>query len=588
MKINPQKLVFVIPEFNSKKHHEPQQQWHLFLNQLKKNPHYSISILTPLQSIKLNLKPDHIYIVANYLSALIYTLLLLPPSIPKTIYLNRNRLSPPYPFSLYYFLSTLNLHPFYRLLTKTHHLSQLVFPDQASLNQFKPQSLSISTRLLPTPLKPIKFNSQAKPIFLKKPHQKWLIYSGTALKGRGLPLLIKTFKSLQKTHPRLKLILLLLPASDTKIILNQLQTLPNHSYHYHLGRLSNNQYFSTLKQADIFIGPYSFYHQIVNRPATVIEAMALNLPVIISSLITDPIFKPNSNCLKFTNLSQSSLTKQIQVLLSHPQLRKKLTTQAQKTVKDQANFSTIYQNHFLPLIQTSSSTQEFFDHWAKDYGSWFNQSLATKHTNQLEKTILTSILKDITPSLSIAEFGIGRARLAKHLISQLHPKTYLGLDISPKMLTQTNQLKLKSLKTILLTPSTRLPKNLNAVLSFRQIKYHPRYSQQLKQMASMLKPNGLLIIEIPSSFSVSFFGQLLSSQKHLTRLINPFKLSRQLKSLGFSHIKLIPLRFLPDNLYVSANSKASLNLLIKTESILSRLLSPIFAKSLIITAKKNP
>jgi glycosyltransferase involved in cell wall biosynthesis len=596
MKINPQKLIFVIPEFNFKKHHEPQQQFHLFLNQLKKNPHYSISILTPLQSINLKAKPDHIYIVANYLSALIY-LLLLPRNIPKTIYLAKLRLSfkhylqtlPQLNLSYlkpFYLLSTLNLKPVYSLLAKTHQLTRFVFPHSTSLNQALPSlPSSIPTSTLPPPLKSIT-KPTSPPLWPKKPQEKWLTCSGTALLGRGLPLLISTFKTLHQQNPNLKLILLLLNAPDSQTIINQLKTLPKNSYHYHLGRLKPNQYFSTLTQADIYLAPFNFYYAIADRPATLIEAMSLNLPVITSTLATDPIFKHNFNCLKFKAHNSRSLQQQINRLLTQPGLKKQLTTNAQATINQQANFTTIYQNHFLPFIQSSSPTKEFFDHWAKDYGSWFNQSLATKHIDKMEKTTLTNILKTITPPLSIAEFGIGTARLAKHLINQLHPKTYLGLDISPEMLNQTNQLKLKNLKTILLTPSTRLPKNLNAILSFRQIKYHPRYYQQLKQMTAMLKQNGRLIIEIPSCFSVSFFGQLLSSQKHLTRLINPFKLSRQLKSLGFSQIKLIPLRFLPDNLYVSASSPASFQALTILESILKKLLPPVFAKSLIITAKK--
>jgi glycosyltransferase involved in cell wall biosynthesis/SAM-dependent methyltransferase len=576
----PISLAFIIPKFYSQRYHEPQQQWHLFLNRLKKNPHYSISALGPLEWLKQKNRPDHIYIVANYLSALVYTLL-LPPSIPKTIYLNRNRLDSPQPFNLYSFLSSLNLHPFYYLLSQTHHLTRLVFPDSASLKQFKPGSLPVSTQLLPSPLKPIKLNSRTPPLFPKKPKEKWLVCAGTALVGRGLPLLINTFKSLQLKYPHLKLILLLLPASDSQIILKQLKTLPQQSYYYHLGRLSPSKYFATLKQADIFIGPYSAYQQIVNRPATIIEAMALNIPVIISSLITDPSSKHNYNCLKFRNRNSVSLAQQIQRLLANSQLRKKITTQARKTIKKQANFSTIYQKYFLPLLNPPITT--YFDRRAATYGSWFKQSQGTKYVNKLEKQTILKLLP--ASPVSLAEYGVGRGRLAKFLI-QHHPITaYYGLDISPQMLQSLKKLLLPNLHPVLLPQSPKNPVDL--ILSFRQIKYNPHYSAQLEQMAKLLKPRGRVIIEFPSLFSLAFFGQALSSQKGLTHLINPFKLSHQLKKLGLGRAKLIPLRFLPDNLYLAANSPGFLNLIIKLENTLSHVLPPIFAKSLIITANKS-
>jgi len=590
MKNSSTQLVFVIPKFQSKKHHEPQQQWHLFLNQLKKNPHYSISILSPLQAIKLKTKPDHIYIVANYLSALIY-ILLLPPSIPKTLYLAKAKLSFTHLITTlqsvsllyltpFYLLSTLNLKPIYQLLATTHRLTRLVFPDPQTSNQF--QSLPhLPKHLLPPPLKPIKTKPKTKPIFFKKPQEIWLTYSGSAQLGRGLILLINTFKSLHQANPKLKLILLLLDGQHRHIIEKHLKTLPQNSYHYHLGRLKPAQYFSTLKQTNIYITPFSFYYSFTARPATLIEAMHLNLPIITSDLVTDPIFKHQHNCLKFKAQNQSSLTQQLQTLLSKPQLQKQISTQAKQTLINHTNLSTIYQNHFLPLL--SSHITDHFDLSAKTYGSWFTRSLGAKHVNTLEKHALLNLIPNSL--LTLAEYGIGRGRLARHLIKHRPIKTYYGLDISPKMLKYLKRLHLSPLKPLLLPQLP--PKPVDLILSFRQIKYNHPYLPQLKQMTKLLKPNGQLIIELPGSFSVAFFGQLLSSKKHLTNLINPLKLSRQLKKLKFSNIKLIPLRFLPDNLYLATNSKPKLNLLIKIEAVLAKLLPPIFAKSLIIKAQKT-
>lgn len=233
--------------------------------------------------------------------------------------------------------------------------------------------------------------------------------------------------------------------------------------------------------------------------------------------------------------------------------------------------------------KNKSSLQKDFDKRASNYGAWFKKSLGTKHVDRVEKEAVLKILKSLGgQKIKIAELGIGKGRLAKYLLKNMTVEKYFGIDISPKM-TQGLR-KMKKMKIIIADASkAKFKEKVDVVLSIRQIKYNQRFLKQLTNSRRQLKSKGLLVIEFPSLFSVSFLRGLFLKNRAV--LFNPFKLKKQLKRLGFKNISMDALQFLPDNIYEVVNNSFNLKLLRTLKNLLKKTLPCLLGKSIILTAR---
>ncbi|OGV91420.1 hypothetical protein A2783_02645 [Microgenomates group bacterium RIFCSPHIGHO2_01_FULL_45_11] len=237
-------------------------------------------------------------------------------------------------------------------------------------------------------------------------------------------------------------------------------------------------------------------------------------------------------------------------------------------------------------IKKQLSVAEYFDRRAPTYGSWFKQSLGNRTVDNLEKEAVLRLL--MPPSgkkkLTILEIGVGRGRIARYLLNNLPIESYMGVDISRRMIRTLKKEKIKGLKLIWYK-GERLPlkRRMDSVISIRQIKYNQNLANQLLLMKKNLIKNGILIIEFPSCYSVSGIRNLFIKSSGV--LVDPFRLKKAVKELGFTAIIMEPLRYLPDNVYALTNGKTMLTVVLILEKWLRKILPYWLAKSILLKAR---
>lgn len=304
---------------------------------------------------------DEIYIIGSYFSVPFYVFL-CRRSISKKVYVLRNRISlnqywavfkkyPLFCLHPFYLFSMLSLGWLYQLITKFWHISCFIFPNQTSLKEFvNDTGIKSKCFLLPSPLPKISLLNNVRSSWQKKKGEKWLIYTGRASLFRGLEVLTQAFKKMHQQDKNLKLICLFLKERQKNIVNQMFKKLAKKSYLVNIGRMSNNDYYRLFRQADVFIGPYCFAYGIPGRPTTLLEAMALKVPLVISKIVNDNYFKDGQNCLKFNNLNIEDLKRKVRRVLNDNQLRNKLVKNAQVDVQ-QLHMNNIFKQYFMKIFQ---------------------------------------------------------------------------------------------------------------------------------------------------------------------------------------------------------------------------------------------
>ncbi|OGV91419.1 hypothetical protein A2783_02640 [Microgenomates group bacterium RIFCSPHIGHO2_01_FULL_45_11] len=306
---------------------------------------------SPIKLYHLVKKSDlaEMYIIGNYLSALIYTLI-SGRRVRKKIYLMRNRiLFQEYrrvmgkykwrAWGVYYWFSIIKMGALYRLAIKYWKVRYFIFPSKRSRQDFIADTrISPSLCLvLRTQLQKHRFATQVSPL-VKGSKERWITYAGSASVFRGVDILAQAFEGMYLQDASLKLVVLLLNPVKTDYIFTLLRRLPKKRYLVKAGRLSDELYSYLLRKSDVFVGPFSFSYGIPERPSTLLEAMHLATPVIVSDIVCDYFFRDRYNCLKFKTMDAQDLQARISELLENKQLRRDIVKNAKISLTDTTYF----------------------------------------------------------------------------------------------------------------------------------------------------------------------------------------------------------------------------------------------------------
>ncbi|MFH1367123.1 MAG: glycosyltransferase [Patescibacteria group bacterium] len=244
--------------------------------------------------------------------------------------------------------------------------------------------------------------------------------------------------------------------------------------------------------------------------------------------------------------------------------------------------------------------KELFGQSAEKYeNTFYLGSRGGRLIDETEKILVLSWLKKylISPAPDILDEGCGPGRWSKLLLDNFLNTRVTGLDFSPKMLEMARA-KLAGLSRFrsVLSSLEKLDfpeENFDAVLNIRTLKYSPDPSSVLSEIRRVLKPNGLLILEMPYKNPVANLLKIISTvwpaKSGLLgyfKRINLFsrnKIRQMLEENKFRIIEEISLGKLPATLYAKTDS----SFLLKSSAIWEKILpQKLCGRSLFFLAQK--
>lgn len=231
-----------------------------------------------------------------------------------------------------------------------------------------------------------------------------------------------------------------------------------------------------------------------------------------------------------------------------------------------------------------NQSSDGYEHYA------FRKSLGLRYLDTLEKNIF---LKDLTLNDKvICEVGVGVGRLSREIFRLNDDITYIGLDISEKMLKHAQKgIPLNNFHPIV-ADAENIPIKADAVdfiLCIRVLKYVPRYQKSLKNMRRMLKPNGHLVLHIQNSRSIiELLDHRFLSKHKIDQTFTMDQMKQALKNAGFYVYEINYYGFLPNPLLSRLNNEIVVRFLYTTEQVINGLpqkLSQIFLKFIVLKCK---
>lgn len=237
----------------------------------------------------------------------------------------------------------------------------------------------------------------------------------------------------------------------------------------------------------------------------------------------------------------------------------------------------------------SKVVKKQFNMMATSYDeSAFSQSRGLELVNSFEKSFVEKVLRKNKKEEIYIDLGIGTGRFSKILLER--DKKVKGLEFSKEMI----EVAKGKLKTFLkssqigfelhdLNKQLPYPDNtFDGATCIRVIKYVKHWKKLISEINRVLKPKGVLILEISNRYSVqsisSFFTNYFTFSPRDIEVIlkkNGFRIEN--KGYGFK----LPLIF-----FSKANSQYSTKALRLIENLLFKLLGPIFSRNIIYHAQK--
>jgi len=228
-----------------------------------------------------------------------------------------------------------------------------------------------------------------------------------------------------------------------------------------------------------------------------------------------------------------------------------------------------------------------FDAAASDYDrTAFGLSLGTSYISHLETEF---VLRNCPtqPGHRVLDIGVGTGRIAQ-LLAPRGVQVY-GIDISPGMLDQAKMRLIGSQVNFTLADAGQgIPfkdASFDFVICFRVIKYIPTWRRTIQEVARVLKPGGIYLLEITNRYSVAHLSG--RGQDYLTLSFKEVK--EQLEANGLLILRFEAGTRLPFPLYVRVNSLLILNCLKFLERSMNLMFpKPFLSRSLKICCRASP
>lgn len=248
---------------------------------------------------------------------------------------------------------------------------------------------------------------------------------------------------------------------------------------------------------------------------------------------------------------------------------------------------------------TSQNLQEFFDQEANQYENiHYLKTQGARLVDKKEKELVLDWLKKYLPPQTekVLDLGCGSGRWSKFILDNFDNVSITGLDLSSKMLKlAAAKIQNHRFQTFLSsTEKQEFPENsFDCLLNIRALKYSGDYGTALKKSFNILKPGGLLILEVPYANPLAVILKMLSfflrsKQGFLGyfRKITLFSQKKIIQSLEQAHFEILEKKFLfkwPSTLYANTDSEKRIKLYQNLEKLLP---SGLFGRSLFIVAQK--
>ena len=211
-----------------------------------------------------------------------------------------------------------------------------------------------------------------------------------------------------------------------------------------------------------------------------------------------------------------------------------------------------------------------------------------------ETTYIVSKLSAKGP-LSILDIGVGNGRILEALSKKSSSTSKIfGLDISEKMIAICKRLFKGSKKVLQLRvcdlSSAEVPykTKFDFVTVIRVLKYNPNWRFMLKKIYNSMKSKGTLVFTMPNNQSISILsGDKFSDQNSPIIYSNPSELKIILLSLGFEKVETVAFSKLPNFLYHLSENKRYVNILLRSEELLEKMLGrSLLGRELFVSCTK--
>ena len=238
----------------------------------------------------------------------------------------------------------------------------------------------------------------------------------------------------------------------------------------------------------------------------------------------------------------------------------------------------------------SNTVKKQFNKMATVYDEYaFNQSRGLELVNSLEKSFVENVLKKSKKEEIYIDLGVGTGRFSEILLKR--GKKVKGLDFSDKMIKASKR-KLKMFYESgqigfelhdLNKPLSYPDNTFDGAICIRVIKYVKHWKKLISEINRVLKPKGVLILEISNKYSVQSISSLYTnyftfSQGDVEALLkeNGFRIGD--KGYGFK----LPLFF-----YSKINSKSGLKVVLLIEKVLLNLFGAFLSRNIIYYCRKE-
>lgn len=238
----------------------------------------------------------------------------------------------------------------------------------------------------------------------------------------------------------------------------------------------------------------------------------------------------------------------------------------------------------------SKVVKKQFNAMATSYDkSAFNRSRGLELVDSLEKSFVERVLRKNNREEIYIDLGIGTGRFSEILLKK--GKKVKGLDFSKEMIEVARR-KLKAfLKSgeigfelhDLNKPLPYSDNTFDGAVCIRVIKYVKHWGKLIGEINRVLKPEGVLILEISNRYSVQSISSLYTnyftfSPGYVELILkeNGFRIEN--KGYGFK----LPLFF-----YSKTNSKSMLKRIQLIEDLLSNLLGSFLSRNIIYYCQKH-
>jgi len=239
-----------------------------------------------------------------------------------------------------------------------------------------------------------------------------------------------------------------------------------------------------------------------------------------------------------------------------------------------------------------NDVRDFFNNFSENYER--NIFFYTNGTEYLSKTEIDFVLENMNSYFNnndnnILEIGVGTGRIAKAVLSNFaHTRKYVGVDISKKMVLKSkNKSNDSDFEIVLCDAGRKLPFNnssFDMVLCIRNLKYIRNWEHTIQEISRLLKPGGMLILEIANIYSIALFGS--KGTKYF--LFKPKEVIKSLEKNGITCMLSKGMHRIPFPIYKKLNNQSLLKILMYIEFIFSKFLpSSFLSRSIFLVCKRK-